>query len=160
MYIGPTSSFLEVKGSSSLKTTSIPKLPFSISRIPSNRDHRGLNRSSLGSPGTSAPSESPSSHRSSLWVQDASNSSLVPSLGPRRPDKPWNPSYISNGLLLLGPIRIRAQEPITWATGLLGNHKDPAAHDFWYLLYIGPWNQNVRSSCLCGPFGPLLWCLL
>ena len=25
---------------------------------------------------------------------------------------------------------------------------------FWYPHYIGPWNQNVRSFCLCGLLGP------
>ena len=35
-----------------------------------------------------------------------------------------------------------------------GVHKDPTKHDFWHLPYIGPWNQNVRSLCLCGVLGP------
>ena len=33
-------------------------------------------------------------------------------------------------------------------------HKDPTNHGFWYPPYIGPWNQNVRSSCLGGLLGP------
>ena len=34
-------------------------------------------------------------------------------------------------------------------------HEDLTSHDFWYPPYIGPWNHNVRSLCLCGHFGPL-----
>ena len=33
-------------------------------------------------------------------------------------------------------------------------HKDPTNHDVWYLPYIGPRNQNVRSLCLCSLLGP------
>ena len=33
-------------------------------------------------------------------------------------------------------------------------HKDPTNHDFWYPPCIGPWNQNIRSLCLCGLLGP------
>ena len=33
-------------------------------------------------------------------------------------------------------------------------HKDPTNHDFWYPPCIGPWDQTVRSLCLCGPLGP------
>ena len=34
--------------------------------------------------------------------------------------------------------------------------EDPTNHDFWHrmLLMLGPWNQNVRSLCLCDPLGP------
>ena len=32
--------------------------------------------------------------------------------------------------------------------------KDPTKPRFWYPPYIGPWNQNVRSLCLCGLLGP------
>ena len=41
-------------------------------------------------------------------------------------------------------------------------HKEPTKRDFWHPPKVGPWNQNVRSSCLCGwlsklwpPLGPL-----
>ena len=33
-------------------------------------------------------------------------------------------------------------------------HKDSTNHDNWYPPSIGPWNQNVRSLCLCGLLGP------
>ena len=33
-------------------------------------------------------------------------------------------------------------------------HEAPTNHDFWYPPYIGPWNQNVRSLCLCGLLDP------
>ena len=33
-------------------------------------------------------------------------------------------------------------------------HKDPTNHDFWYAPDLEPWNQNVRSLCLCGLLGP------
>ena len=28
-------------------------------------------------------------------------------------------------------------------------HQDPENHGVWYPLHIGPWNQKVRSFCLC-----------
>ena len=33
-------------------------------------------------------------------------------------------------------------------------HKDPTKQYVWYPPDSGPWNQNVRSSCLCGLVGP------
>ena len=39
-------------------------------------------------------------------------------------------------------------------------HQDPTKHDFWYPPYLEPWNQHLRSSCLCGSFqksGALIW---
>ena len=35
-------------------------------------------------------------------------------------------------------------------------HKYATKHDFWYLPSIGPWNQIVRSFCLCDLLGPQL----
>ena len=28
--------------------------------------------------------------------------------------------------------------------------------EFWYPPCSGPWNQNVRSLCLCGPWAPMV----
>ena len=35
-------------------------------------------------------------------------------------------------------------------------HKDPTKLYFWFLPYIGPWNQNVR---FCGLLGPWIGCV-
>ena len=32
-------------------------------------------------------------------------------------------------------------------------HEDPTQQYFWYPPCIGPWNQSVRSLCLCGLLG-------
>ena len=37
-------------------------------------------------------------------------------------------------------------------------HKDPTKQYFWYPPHIGPWNQNVRSFCLCGLWGCIIAC--
>ena len=38
---------------------------------------------------------------------------------------------------------------------LVYEHKDLTIHGVWLPPYIGPWNSNVRSLCLCGLWGPL-----
>ena len=35
-------------------------------------------------------------------------------------------------------------------------HKDLTKHDSWYPPHIVPWNQNLRSLCLCGLLGPYI----
>ena len=37
---------------------------------------------------------------------------------------------------------------------MVNYHKDSTKQEFWCPLYIGPWNQNVRSLCLCTLLGP------
>ena len=36
-------------------------------------------------------------------------------------------------------------------------HNDPIKHEFWYPPCVGPWNQNVRSFCLCRMLGSWLF---
>ena len=65
----------------------------------------------------------------------------------------------SKVLVLLSPPTLNQPPKIGPCTKTLKGphkHKDPTNHDFWYPPSSGPWNQNVRSLCLCGLFGPLL----
>ena len=34
-------------------------------------------------------------------------------------------------------------------------HENLARHAFWYPPYVWPWNQNLRSLCLCGLWVPM-----
>ena len=49
----------------------------------------------------------------------------------------------------------RAEAPKKGGPLLRPQKADPPNHDFWYPPLYRPWNQNVRSLCLCGRLAPL-----
>ena len=69
--------------------------------------------------------------------------------GHKGPHKHKDPTVVYYSMLDCSMVYYRMAEYSTEY-----KHKDPTNHGFWYPPYTGPWNQNVRSLCLCGLFGP------